>query len=179
MSTSSEKCTPEYGHHQHHQVLGQFGTQKIWHRTSTIWYHRSKGGQFCTRQFCTNIIKQTIRHQHYERYNLGPHFFIIFHQNCHQKIFLLFCLPQRRYQFHFKLMASKVQLKLLSDPSPIIVYPCQQLTNSVTFSRLDWCDPCVWICQLKTCWGCNCWWCWCWGSFWQQFVTDLEADVWS
>ena len=26
----------------------------------------------------------------------------------------------------------------LSDPSPIIVYPCHSLTHSVTFSRLDW-----------------------------------------
>ena len=34
------------------------------------------------------------------------------------------------------------------------------LTDSVTFSKLDWCDPGVWRCQLKTCWGCYC--CWCW-----------------
>ena len=27
------------------------------------------------------------------------------------------------------------------------------LTDTVTFSRLDWCDPGVWRCQLKTCWG--------------------------
>ena len=27
------------------------------------------------------------------------------------------------------------------------------LTHSVTFSKLDWCDPGVWRCQLKTCWG--------------------------
>ena len=26
-------------------------------------------------------------------------------------------------------------------------------TNSLLFSRLDWCDPGVWRCQLKTCWG--------------------------
>ena len=32
----------------------------------------------------------------------------------------------------------------LSDPSPIIGYPCHSLTHSVTFSRLDWCDPGVW-----------------------------------
>ena len=33
------------------------------------------------------------------------------------------------------------------------------LTDTVTFSRLDWCDPGVWRCLLKTCWGCYC--CWC------------------
>ena len=27
------------------------------------------------------------------------------------------------------------------------------LPNSVLFSKLDWCDPGVWRCQLKTCWG--------------------------
>ena len=33
----------------------------------------------------------------------------------------------------------------LSDPSPIIVYPCHSLTNWLTnwllFSKLDWCNP--------------------------------------
>ena len=38
------------------------------------------------------------------------------------------------------------------------------LTNSLPFSKLDWCDPGLWRCQLKTCWGCYC----CW-SCWQQF----------
>ena len=33
------------------------------------------------------------------------------------------------------------------------------LTNSLPFSKLDWCDPGVWRCLLKTCWGCYC--CWC------------------
>ena len=28
------------------------------------------------------------------------------------------------------------------------------LTHSLLFSKLDWCDPDVWRCQLKTCWGC-------------------------
>ena len=72
----------------------------------------------------------------------------------------------------------------LSDPSPIIVYPCHWLTHwltdwltdSLLFSRLYWCDPCVWRCQLKTCWCCN--YCW-WWSCWQQFVADLDAEVWS
>ena len=53
---------------------------------------------------------------------------------------------------------------LLSDPSPIIGYACHSLTHwltdSLTFSKLDWCDPGVWRCQLRTCWGCYC--CWCW-----------------
>ena len=49
-------------------------------------------------------------------------------------------------------------------------------THPIPFSRLDWCDPGVRRCQLKTCWYCNC--CW-WGSCWQQFVVDFEAEVWS
>ena len=53
------------------------------------------------------------------------------------------------------------------------------LTNWLPFSRLDWCDPGMWRCQLKTCWCCYCCWCWWWGSCWQQFVADLEAEVWS
>ena len=53
------------------------------------------------------------------------------------------------------------------------------LTDWLTFSKIDWCDPGVWRCQLKTCWGCYCCWCWCWGKYLQQFVTDLGADVWS
>ena len=46
----------------------------------------------------------------------------------------------------------------LSDPSSIICNACQllndSLTDSLLFSELDWCDPGVWRCQLKTCWGC-------------------------
>ena len=53
------------------------------------------------------------------------------------------------------------------------------LTDSLPFSKLDWCDPGVWRCQLKICWACYCCSCWRWGSCWQQFVTDLGADVWS
>ena len=55
------------------------------------------------------------------------------------------------------------------------------LTDSLTDCRLvNLIDVTLaWKCLLKTCWGCYCWWCWCWGSCWQQFVTDLGADVWS
>ena len=67
------------------------------------------------------------------------------------------------------------KLLLLSDPSPIIGYACQWLTNwltnSLLFSKLEWCDPGVWRYQLKTCW--YCWW---WGLYWQQFVADLVAE---
>ena len=53
----------------------------------------------------------------------------------------------------------------LSDPSPIIGNACYSLTHwlthSLPFSKLDWCDPGVWRCQLKTCWGCYYCWCWC------------------
>ena len=33
------------------------------------------------------------------------------------------------------------------------------LTNSLLFSKLDWCDPGMWRWQLKTCRSCYC--CWC------------------
>ena len=32
------------------------------------------------------------------------------------------------------------------------------LTNWLLFSKLDWCDPGLWRCQLKTCWDCYCCW---------------------
>ena len=34
------------------------------------------------------------------------------------------------------------------------------LTDSLLFSKLDWCFPGVWRYQLKTSWCCYC--CWCW-----------------
>ena len=33
------------------------------------------------------------------------------------------------------------------------------LTNWLPFSKLVWCDPGVWRCLLKNCWGCYCYWC--------------------
>ena len=63
----------------------------------------------------------------------------------------------------------------------LVMLVTNSLTHSLTdwllFSKLDWCDPGVWRCQLKTCSGCYSCWCWCWGSCWHQFV-DLGADVW-
>ena len=53
------------------------------------------------------------------------------------------------------------------------------LTNSVTFSKLDWCRPGMWRWQLKTSWGCYCCSGWWWDSCWQQFCADLEGEVWS
>ena len=44
------------------------------------------------------------------------------------------------------------------------------LTHSLLFSKLDWCDPGVWRCQLKTCWGCFCCGCWSWESCWQLLL---------
>ena len=38
------------------------------------------------------------------------------------------------------------------------------MIHSLLYSRLDWCDPGVWRCQLKTCWCCYCCRCWWWGS---------------
>ena len=59
---------------------------------------------------------------------------------------------------------------------------CLSVTNSLTdslpFSKLDWCDPGMWRCQLKTCWGCYCCWCWCLEKCWQWLGADLEAEVW-
>ena len=57
----------------------------------------------------------------------------------------------------------------------IIDNPCHSLRHWLLLSRLDWCDHGMWRCQLKTCWGSYC--CW-WGLCWQQFVADLEAEVW-
>ena len=62
----------------------------------------------------------------------------------------------------------------LSDPSPIIVYPCNSLTHSLLFSKLDWCNPGVWRFQLKTCWCCNC--CWrgsCPGKMWSWSLASF------
>ena len=43
---------------------------------------------------------------------------------------------------------------LLSDQSPIIVYPCHSFTHSLTDCCLEdlWCDFCLLRCQLKTSW---------------------------
>ena len=49
-----------------------------------------------------------------------------------------------------------------SCPGQLNRWPCHSLTHSLThwlthwlpFSKLDWRDPGVWRCQLKTCWGC-------------------------
>ena len=65
-------------------------------------------------------------------------------------------------------MVANILRQFLSDPSPIVGYPCHSLTHFVTFSRLDWCDPGVWILQHKYCWGNNCWWYWCWDRCWRQ-----------
>ena len=59
-------------------------------------------------------------------------------------------------------------------------WECLSLTHRLThwlpLSKLDLCDPGVWRCLLKTCWGCYCCWYKWWGSCMQQFVTDLEAE---
>ena len=70
----------------------------------------------------------------------------------------------------------------LSDPSPIIVHPCHQLTDwltdSLLFSRIDFCYPCedansILVEVVLFCW------CWCWETCWRKFGADLEAEVWS
>ena len=99
------------------------------------------------------------------------------------------------------------QNSLLRNITRFCMYAHRQ-PGSVTFRRHDGCEWCQlpgdvvtvfwvgkWLCnlskagkgrqtgawryQLKTFWCCYCCWCWWWGSCWQQFVADLEADVWS
>ena len=101
-------------------------------------------------------------------------------------------------KYHFALFSTRsytiVIFCSITLPNWLLVFSCFYRTrvrslsclvsNSLTnwllpFSKLDWCDPGVWRCQLKTCWGCFCCWCWWWGSCWQQFVSDLGAEVWS
>ena len=86
---------------------------------------------------------------------------------CPNKVLLLLSPPLHHFPY---LMTPLKQIKtlFLSDPSPIIGNACHSLTDSLPFSKLDWCGPGVWRCQLKTCWGCYCCLCWCWGSCWQQ-----------
>ena len=94
---------------------------------------------------------------------------------------------------HFTLLGRRTSLKLQIDFSIVIIVDnfyrtrvrslgmlvTNWLTHWLLFSKLDWCDPSVWRCLLKTCWGCYCCWCWWRGSCWQQFAADLEAEVWS
>ena len=51
------------------------------------------------------------------------------------------------------------------------------LTDSLLFSKLDWCDPGMWRWQLKTCWDCYCCSCWQSETCWQHFGADLEGDL--
>ena len=51
-----------------------------------------------------------------------------------------------------------------------------ELTHWLLLTRVDWFDPGVWRCQLKTCWGCYC--CWCWCRF-VKFCSNFENMVWS
>ena len=72
--------------------------------------------------------------------------------------------------------------------SMAIFVSTHQLTHSVAFSRLDWCDSVLLRCQLKTCWGCYYRWCWCWETwFWGwgsgevlklKFGQYFAAEVW-
>ena len=77
------------------------------------------------------------------------------------------------------------KLLLIICRIPEYFYRTLKMTHSLTkwllFSTLDWCDPGVWRCQLKTCWNCCCYWCWCWcwETCWRHFGSDLEATVWS
>ena len=46
------------------------------------------------------------------------------------------------------------------------------LTDSLPFSKLDWCDSGVWRCLLQT-QGCYCCWCWWWGLCWQFSLLQI------
>ena len=86
---------------------------------------------------------------------------------------LFLCKPQIFYE------SSKYNFAIFIGPESDHCLPLSLthwLTNSLLFSKLDWCNPGVRRCQLKTCWCCN--YCW-WWSCWQQFVADLDAEVWS
>ena len=72
-------------------------------------------------------------------------------------------------------MAKSKKKKVFDSELNVIVFigpesdhwECLSVTNSLTdsllFSKLDWWDPYVWRCQIKTCWGCYCCWCRWWG----------------
>ena len=79
----------------------------------------------------------------------------------------------------------KQELKLIYSVHKYCCYRTRVrslVTHSLTHSCLVNLIDVTLACEdanSKLVWGCYCWWCWCWGSCWQQFVTDLEADVWS
>ena len=86
---------------------------------------------------------------------------------------------EQLYQFHVDYSNEEIDYNIFIGPESDHCLPLSlthSLTDSVTFSKLNWCNPGVWRYQLKTCWCCNC--CW-WGSCWQQFAADFEAEVWS
>ena len=70
-------------------------------------------------------------------------------------------------------------LHLLSDPSPIIVYPCQWLTDWLTHCCLVNLIDVTLACEeaksklVEVVTAAE-----SWGSCWQQFVADLKAEVW-
>ena len=51
------------------------------------------------------------------------------------------------------------------------------LTNWLLLSKLDWCYPGVWRCQLKTCWGCYCCSCWWWGTCWLRLWSPILVKI--
>ena len=89
-------------------------------------------------------------------------------RGCSQTVFVITSSYFSEYLHTFFPPITK---SFLSDPSPIIGNACHSLTFSLThwllFSKLDWCDPGVWRCQLKTCWGCYCCWFWCLETWWR------------
>ena len=57
--------------------------------------------------------------------------------------FLNLSLLCNEHQFIIALLLSQFMTFLL-DSSQIIALPCQSVSNSLLFLRLDWCDPGVW-----------------------------------
>ena len=63
------------------------------------------------------------------------------------------------YALRSKVYASQaltLHFEFLSEPSPLIALPCQWLSHRLALSRLEWCNPGKWRCQLSTTsWSCQ------------------------
>ena len=66
-------------------------------------------------------------------------------------------IPQRRYccgAFVYYKLCQKEISYYRTQVRSLAMLVTNSLTHSLPFSKLDWCDPGVWRCLLKTCWGC-------------------------
>ena len=97
--------------------------------------------------------------------------FLLFHSNFYTpridtlivRPSVYLCVIQRKRKYLSKVLDLSIIIGPESDHWECLSLTdslTHSLTNSLLFSKLDWCDPGVWRCQLKTCWGFYC--CWCW-----------------